>query len=121
MNELTSVVAAADHAARMNDRWLAIAMGLILLGVFAMVVRFLLGQNAQQRLHLQAMHNTFIETLHRIAEESRKSGEQLAVMVDRASKALDNNTLAMATHSDEMRRLREHCQLTTQLRKPNGS
>jgi len=100
-NDMNELLHAADYAAARSDRYLFIAI-LLVSGVGVLFfVRWLIGRLELQQVQSRADQQSFSTTLINITADNNKTARELAVVLDRCSTALDDN-------SGELRRSREH-------------
>ena len=91
-NEMQSIVQAADHVARQGDRWLFIAT-LIIFGVFALSVgRYFLKQHSNLISDHNQARQMYQESLRIMVNEQHEITKQLAVVMDRNTAALNENS-----------------------------
>lgn len=111
MNELTSL---ADHASRQSDRW-AFFAALIVLGVFIFFgFKYFLKMNEklmtdhkESRDSHEKSITAHAQALREIVSESNEKGKELAVVLDRATKALDGNGEILLECKNELKMCRE--------------
>ena len=97
MNDILTVT---NHAAAQTDRWLFLLV-LAVLGVVVMwAVRWLIGKHEALIIEHRADQLAYTSQLATITKDVNKTNQELAVVLNRNSSALDQNT-------DELRRQRE--------------
>ena len=97
---MKDIIDAANHASTQSDRWLFIVV-LIVLGIFVMwSVRWLIGKHEALMVEHRADQQAFTTQLAGITRDVNKTNQELAVVLDRNSRSLDEN-------SNELRRCRE--------------
>lgn len=89
-----------DRAAAMNDRWLFIAILVAAIIGLYFVVRYFVKQHEQLILDVKEGRREHLETYKEMNGKQDETLKQLAVVVDRNSHALTQNT-------EELRRCRE--------------
>ncbi len=99
MNETLSL---ANHAAQQNDRWLFIA-SLIVLGLVALAVaRYFIAERREAALDHKALiadykaaQEGFQKTLADLVDKGNKTNQELAVCLDRNTRAFEEVTAAV--------------------------
>ena len=92
----------ANHAAQQNDRWLFIASLLVLGAVVVAVARFFVAERAEAaRDHkslvadYKAAQDGFHKTLADLVERGNKTNQELAVCLDRNTRAFEEVSAAV--------------------------
>lgn len=95
----SEMIRAVDHAARMNDRWLFIAL-LVCFGMFAMwLMRYFVRQHERLIADHQKARDAYQESLRGVVAEQSAANARLVV-------CLDNNTRVLEECRDELRHAR---------------
>ncbi len=100
MNEL---ITAANHAAAQNDRWMFIAV-LIVLGIFGLfVLRYFVNQNERLVNEHARSRDTYQSTLKEVVEAQSKLTVDVAVVLTKNGEIIKNCGEVMEGCATEMR------------------
>ncbi len=98
---MNDIINAANHASAQSDRWLFIVVLLVLGAVVMWAVRWLVGKHEALMTEHRADQQAYTSQLAGITHDVNKTNQELAVVLDRNSRSLDEN-------SNELRRCREN-------------
>ena len=96
IDQVSDFLRAVDHASQASDRWWIAALFFLLILFVSLACRWLVGKYEALTAQARADQQEYAKSLISISGDANKTNKDLAVVLDRCSCALTENTTALA-------------------------